>query len=130
MSKAKKALAACSVGLALTFTSTGGASADVGVMASGTIKDPWRSGNTIYGSANLWGPNPVGTKVCVELHALHPYGPDTVFASTCKSINAGTVTTSGTLNTCVAVKTYAWATYNGRVTWGPTESPKYTTFCR
>ncbi|MFF8484191.1 hypothetical protein [Streptomyces antibioticus] len=130
MSKIKKVLAACGIGLAMMLTSSGGASADVDVMAYGTIKNPWRSGNTINGSATLQGPNPIGTKICVELHALHPYGPDTVFARKCKTTTAGTVKVSGTLTTCVAAKTYASATYNGRIVWGPKESSRYYTFCR
>ncbi|MEV7420538.1 hypothetical protein [Streptomyces sp. NPDC089919] len=98
-------------------------------MASGSIKDPWASGDKIYASANLNGPNPVGTKVCVEIHAMHPYYPDINLGGTCKTINAGTVTTSVHKGACGNYKTYAYATYNGRVFWGPVESPRYQTIC-
>ncbi|MFG2558371.1 hypothetical protein [Streptomyces sp. NPDC048496] len=101
--------------------------AQAGEQASGTAKLPYLSGGKVYAEANLNGPNPVGTKLCVYLNALYPYGPDVNLASKCATINAGTVKVGINKPTCASVTTWAVATYNGKSTWEG--SSKYAVFC-
>ncbi|MFJ5936173.1 hypothetical protein [Streptomyces sp. NPDC093071] len=127
MRKPQKLFAVVGIGLALTFGTASGASADV--RASGTITNPTLKDGRIHVSATLHGPNPIATKVCVTLHAQHPYTPDIDLGGACKTMSAGTVSWSVRKPACGNYKTYAYATYDGRVTWGPAESSHYHTIC-
>lgn len=95
--------------------------------ASGTAKAPYKSGAKVIAAANLNGPNPVGTQLCVYLNAQHPFTPDVNVASKCKKINAGTVSVSVTPNQCSNWTTWAVAKYNGRIIWQG--SSKYNFIC-
>ncbi|GGZ04828.1 hypothetical protein GCM10010300_55950 [Streptomyces olivaceoviridis] len=106
------ATAVAATGLVLTSA----LAAQAGEQASGTVQVPYLSGNNLIGSANLNGPN-APTKVCVSLLQLHPYAPDVVIASNCKTITAGTVTVSTTRPNCASVHTHVEASVNGKTVW-------------
>ncbi|RSN54830.1 hypothetical protein DMH12_16015 [Streptomyces sp. WAC 04229] len=102
-------------------------SAQAGPQVTAKANVPYLSGGRVYASATLWGPNPVGTKLCVYLNTQHPYTPDITVASGCKSLNAGTHRVSVKKPACGNMTTYAAVVYKGKTKW--TGSTKYKLFC-
>ncbi|KPC89337.1 hypothetical protein ADL35_02560 [Streptomyces sp. NRRL WC-3753] len=102
-------------------------SAQASPQAIAQAKLPYLSGGRVYASATLWGPNPIGTKLCVYLNTQHPYYPDITVASGCKSFTAGTHKVSAPKPACGNMTTYAAVVYKGDTKW--TGSTKYKLFC-
>ena len=102
-------------------------SAQAGTQATGVAKLPYLSGGRVYAEATLYGPNPIGTKLCVYLNTQHPYYPDITVASGCKEFTAGTHKVSAPKPACGNMTTWAAAVYNGRTVWQG--STPYKLFC-